>query len=437
MIASGIKIKKLPQYNVLYNLPPDVEIVICIGGRGGGKTYEVSKFIAFSSTIKNKRCVVLRDEKEIIRESILNEILLRFDSADKNGQLSMNFQRLDTGIRSRKTANMVVFTKGFRPSSNDKKANLKSISDVDIAVIEEAEDIRDEEMFNTFADGIRKVGAVIIIILNTPDINHWIVKRYFTLEDKGDGFYDIIPKQTKGVVVIKTDYTMNPYLPSNIIERYENYGNTNSVLYNPFYHKTAILGYASTGRKGQIFSGWKPCTDAQFNSVEASSVWGLDFGLSSPAGIVECKCLKDEMYIREHNYLPLTTKEIGILFCRLGVGKDLIIGDSAEPHTISKLRRGWEASELKPEEIEKYPDLLNGFYILGAIKGPDSIVSGIDLMMQTIIHVTEGSKNLWAEYANYVWELDRNKVPTGKPEDANNHLIDPSRYVRKAKGRLF
>lgn len=55
---------------------------------------------------------------------------------------------------------------------------MKSVSNIDIAVIEEAEDLRDEDKFNTFSDSIRKEGSVIIIILNTPDVHHWIVKRF-------------------------------------------------------------------------------------------------------------------------------------------------------------------------------------------------------------------------------------------------------------------
>ena len=198
MIAEA-EVYRLPAFEILYDLPKNTNTVICIGGRGGAKTYEVSKFVAFSSTILKKRCVVLRDEKELIRESILNEVLLRFDTANTRGLLSTMYERLDTGIKDLATNEMLVFTKGFRASQNDKKANLKSISNVDIAVIEEAEDIRDEDKFNTFADGIRKSGALIIIILNTPDINHWIIKRYFNLTFVENGFYEVVPKDIPGV----------------------------------------------------------------------------------------------------------------------------------------------------------------------------------------------------------------------------------------------
>lgn len=218
-MPAPVIIDNLPQFDVLYNLPADVNTVVCIGGRGGAKSYEVSKFIAVSSTIRKKRCVVLRDEKEAIRESILAEILQRYDTADEYGHLSQEYERLDTGIKDKKTGELVVFTKGFRASDNKKKTNLKGVSNIDIAVIEEAEDIRDVDKFNTFADSIRKPGAVIIIILNTPDINHWVIKRYFNLEpakdDKGeyiDGMFKIIPRKLKGFLCIQTNYTDNPKL---------------------------------------------------------------------------------------------------------------------------------------------------------------------------------------------------------------------------------
>jgi phage terminase large subunit len=70
----SVKVKCLPKFRELYNLPSGTHTVILIGGRGGGKTYEASKYAAFSSTIRKKRIVVVRDEKEAIKESILNEI---------------------------------------------------------------------------------------------------------------------------------------------------------------------------------------------------------------------------------------------------------------------------------------------------------------------------------------------------------------------------
>jgi PBSX family phage terminase large subunit len=433
----GVVIKCLPPFRVLYSLPPGTDTVILIGGRGGAKTREASNFITFSATIKKKRCVVLRDEKELIRESILNEILLRYDSANANGHLSQFYDRLDTGIKDKSTSEMVIFTKGFRASTTDKKANLKSMSNIDLAAVEELEDVRDEEKWNVFADGIRKEGALILMILNTPDISHWVVRRYFTLERVQDGYYDIIPKQIPGLVVIKTSFEDNPYLPASVVERYRAYGDPSSHLFNPHYFLTAIKGYASTGRKGQIFSNWKPITNQEFNEIDARSIFGQDFGTSSPAALVEAKLVNNRLYLREQNYKPLTEKELGMMYCRLQLKDEVIIADCAEPMTIRRLRTGWQASELTPAELERYPQLLKGWNVYGAVKAKGSINSGIGKIMDMEVFVTEGSTNLWEEYAHYVWAMDKNGLPTDEPEDANNHLMDPTRYIVTGKGRFF
>jgi PBSX family phage terminase large subunit len=432
-----ITVKRLPPFKVLYDLPEDVHVVVVIGGRGGAKTYEVSKFIAFSATVKKKRCVVLRDEKELIRESILNEVLLRYDKANVSGRLSEVYDRLDVGIKDRETNEMVVFTKGFRASQNEKKANLKSISNIDLAVIEEAEDIRDVDRFNTFADSIRKEGSVIIIILNTPDVNHWLIKRYFNLspalDEAGhviDGYFDITPKKIPGFLCIQTSFEDNPYLPAHIVSNYKNYGNPGSHLYNPFYYFTAIKGFASTGRKGQILRNVKPISLKDYLALPFKEVYGQDFGTASPAGMVGVKFDKNNCYCRQINYLPKDTLSIGKMYCSLQLGAtDKIVADSAEPHTITRLRNGWRADELPTDDFLKFPQLRRGFFIVPAVKGTGSIESGIGAMTAMSLFAVEESTDLWNEIYNWIYAVDKNNNPTDEPEDNFNHLIDPWRYV--------
>src|SRR6185312_2603568 len=308
-----IKVKRLDKFKILYNLPPDTNTVICIGGRGGSKTYEVSKFIAYKSTIEKKKCIILRDEKALIRESILNEILIRFDTANKDGILSQYYDRLDSGIKEKATNDMLVFTKGFRASDNQKKANMKGVSNIDIAVIEEAEDLIDESKFNTFVDSLRKEGCLVIIIMNTPDIGHFLLKNYFDcnipapVPDGGDskeydGYFDIRPKKVPGFVCIKTGYEDNPYLPKHIIDRYKSYGDPASNLYNPHYYMTAIKGYASTGRKGQVLRKVKEISLAEYMKLPFKEFYGQDFGTAAPAGLVGVKFDKNNVYAREINY---------------------------------------------------------------------------------------------------------------------------------------
>lgn len=439
-----ITVKHTGPFKILYNLPTDINLVICIGGRGGRKSYGISKFTTYSATIKKKRCVVLRDEKEKIRESILNEIFNRYDKANEHGHFDALYDKLDTGIKDRSTGDMLVFTQGFRASSKDKKSNLKGVSDVDIAIVEEAEDIRSFQKFNTFKDSMRKSGRLIIVMLNTPDINHWVIKTYFNLDPVmdengvGTGYFKLIPKDIPGFLAIQTSYKDNEFLPEDVIRDYEGYGDPKSHLYDLHYYYTQILGYASSGRRGQILTKVKRISMKDYLALPYKEVYGLDFGTSSPAGLIGCKLHRNTMWSREINYMPKDTLGIGKMLCDLGfTSKELIIADSASPLDISKLRRGWSRDELTPEEIDRYPQLLKGFYILSAIKGPGSVASGLRLMMSMELYVVEESLNFWHEIQNYIYAVDKNDNPTDEPADEFNHLIDPKRYVATGRGRLF
>ena len=421
----------------LWELPKETNTLILIGGRGGMKTYGVSQFIANQSAFNKKRCVILRDEKETIRESILNDILKRYDDANIGGRFDFDCEKLDTGIKDKKTGDMLVFSKGFRASSTQKKANLKGVSDIDIAVIEEAEDIRDENKFNTFNDSLRKKGTLVIIILNTPDINHWVIKRYFNcipaIDINGhliDGYFEIIPKKIHGFCCIHTSFEDNPYLPDHVVDRYRAYGDPNSHLYNPFYYYTAIKGYASTGRKGQILTKVKPVKLKDYLALPFKEVYGQDFGTASPAGFIGVKFDKNNCYCRQINYLPKDVVALGKMYCELKLGdQDKIIADSAEPDTISRLKKGWKRDELPQDVLDKYPMLSKGFFVVEAIKGKGSIKAGISLMTGMNLYAVEESKDLWNEIYNWIYAVDKNMQPTDEPLDDFNHLIDPWRYV--------
>lgn len=434
-----IEVQRSPKFAPLYEDNKETEIIICIGGRGGAKTYEVSLAGAFNALVKNKRIQVLRDEKAHIKESILNEILTRFDTANIEGAYNGYFEKQIGGLKNIQTDEMQIFTKGFRASSNSQRANLKSISNVDIAIIEEAEDIRDEDKFNTFADSIRKEGSYIIIVLNTPDINHWIIKRYFNLlPTEHDGYFLLNPKQIKGVKYIMTSFEDNKYLQQKTIQKYRDYGNPESHLFNLHYYLTSILGYTSTGLKGQIFKNYKIITKEAFDEVDKMEVIGLDFGTSSPAGIVAVKIERNKIYLNELNYEGLNLRELAIKLNTLGLdNKSLIIADSAEPETIRSLRYGI-GNILSEKEKEVYKYATTGFHnIRPAKKGSGSIKSGIDKLLSFEMYVTENSKNLLNELLQYRWAVDRNNNPMDVPIDDVNHLIDPIRYVAQMKDVLF
>ena len=444
----NVTIKVTDKFKPLYNLPEDTEMVILMGGRGGGKTYEASKFIAYSVAVKNKRCQILRDEKETIKESILNEILLRYDTANRDRKFDRAFLRLENGIKNNTTGEMAVFAKGFRASSLDKKANMKSVSNVDIGLIEEAEDIRDEDKFNTYADSIRKEGSFIIVILNTPDIHHWIVRRYFNAvpvtsadepnfeDNELDGYFKLEPKGQRGVVIIQTNYYDNSFLPEKTVRRYEEYGQKENPLYNLHHYLTSIRGYSTTGLKGQVFKRWRTCSLEEYNSLDYTEVFGVDFGTASPAAITAVKISGRTIYVRELNYEPLPAQDIAKKLDSLGIGRsDLIVADCAEPDSIRLIRLGIKRY-LSEEEQQRYPNASAGFRNIRPAMDK-SIRAGIDMLLSMEIVIVDGSDNLMKEFTMYVWATDRDGKPMDKPIDNWNHGIDTIRYIVRVHGLWF
>jgi phage terminase large subunit len=421
-----IIVKRSEKFAILYNLPIGTHTVILMGGRGGMKTYEASKFIAVSATTKKKRCVILRDEREQIKKTILNEIWQRYNKANKNGQLDKFYLKNETELKDKSNNDTLIYTQGFRASDNTKTANLKGPSEIDIAVFEEAEDIRDVEKFNTFADGLRKEGCIKLILLNTPDVGHWVSKRYFTTKQVADGYYDLVPKDIPGVVIIKSSYKDNPYLPAHTLSDYDGYGDPAHYLYNPHYYMTAILGYASTGRKGQIFTKVKPITMAEYLALPYKEHYGQDFGTASPAAMIGCKFYQNTCWAREINYKPMDVLSLGKLYSTLKLNQnDKIVCDYAEPNSINKLANGFH--ELSDEDYIKYPELRRGFF---AVPCPTKDISaGITLMTGMNLYVCEESTNLRTEIDNYIYAQDKYKNYTDEPIDDYNHLIDAWRYV--------
>lgn len=423
-------VKAQPEFKILYDLPTGTNTICCIGGRGGKKTYEVSKWAAFSATFLKKRIVVLRDEKELIKESILNEIWERYDKANASGRLTAEFIKNDTELKDRKTGKTLIYTKGFRASNNAKAANLKGPSDIDIALIEECEDIRDPEKFNTFIDGLRKDGCVIVFLLNTPDINHFLIKRYFNLEQVEDGYYKIIPKEIPGFICIQTGYENNPFLPQHIVDRYNGYGDPTHHLYNRHYYLTSIKGYASAGRKGQIHTKIKPIKLADYMALPFKETYGQDFGTAKPAALVGVKFDGNRSWCRVINYLPMNVKSLGILYSQLGFGpNDKIVADYADKKAIDTLDNGFTTDDVDEETLKQYPQMSRGFFMERCIKGPDSITNTIDTMDGMELYAVEEDQDLWNEILMRVYNQNKSGEYTNEPAPGNDHALDSWGYV--------
>lgn len=170
-----------------------------------------------------------------------------------------------------------------------------------------------------------------------------------------------------------------------------------------------VYGLGEIGSlQGVVFNNWKQVKEIPQQARLLG--YGLDFGYTNdPTTCVEVYKMDREYYYKEILYSTgLTNNDIAEVLKPI-VGSRMIYADSAEPKSIEELRR-------------------LGLNIIGAEKGRDSIMYGINKMQQNTFHVTESSINLLKELRGYVWQTDKAGNKVNKPIDNYNHLIDAIRY---------
>lgn len=413
----------------------DKRVVDLYGGRGRGGSYTGTDYFLFKITQPGYfRGYFLRQSFNDIRDSLFRDFKDRIEENTSVTLDEFNINENEMRIIYLPTGNMIM-SKGVRKDSS-RTAKLKSLAGATDVLIEETDELGEED-YDQLDLSLRTVKAPVRItrIFNPPHKLHWIWRDYNLLpcpEEELKGYYRAEAKQSSDVLGIFSTYRDNvKNIQESTVNKFESFR-----IRKPEYYRTVIQGLISEGAKGRIYSSWQPITNDFFNQIEARSIIGIDFG-SNTGGIVEVKIVKNKVYLRELSYGGLTVKEIGIKLAQLGIVNHLCICDSAEPITIAKLRRGWDPAEISSEEAEKYPVLLTGFNAVSVTKLPGSVVTGIDSVKDNEVFATEDSHNLWNEFREYKWALDKNKNPTDEPEDKFNHLMDPTRYVVMSRGSLF
>lgn len=246
-----------------------------------------------------------------------------------------------------------------------------------------------ELTFEDFTQIILRTSEILIMDFNPSDVFSWIYDKVMTRKDAS--FY-------------QTTYLDNPFLDENTIKEIEYLKLTDANYWR-------IYGL---GERGLNIAAIFP----QFNQVEqvpdrAQFIsFGLDWGFTNdPSALISVYKDGLDLYVEEHLYeTGLTNNDLSRKMRDLGIERQEIIADSAEPKSITELSR-------------------QGFLIKGANKGQDSIRLGIDVMKRHRINITRESINLIKEMQSYKWKTDRDGNQINEPEKGNDHGIDALRYV--------
>ena len=372
----------------------DTRFFIITGGRGSSKSFGVGTFSTLLSYEANNKILFTRQTMTSAHLSIIPEFQEKLDLCDINEDFEIN----KSVIRNKRSGSEIIF-KGLKTSSGDQTASLKSLQGITTWILDEAEELVDENVFDKINLSLRTKGKQnrIILILNPATKEHWIYKRFFQQAGVEESFNGI-----KGdVTYIHTTYKDNvKHLDESFLNEVEHIRET-----NPLKYESVIMGSWLSKAEGVVFTNWKY---GQFNPDGLQVTYGQDYGFSiDPTTLVGVAIDKKRkiIYVKEHLYKPkLTTTQIAYINLEI-CKKALIVADGAEPRLINELHR-------------------LGCNIHPAIKGQGSISLGIALLQDYQIIVDNNSVNIGKEFNNYVYADKGSKLFS----DNFNHAIDSIRY---------
>ena len=383
---------KKPVLNQKYNsLGNDTRYFVITGGRGSGKSFAITTFLAFLTFEQGHKILFTRYTMISAANSIIPEFLEKLQLYD----IVEHFRITKDEILNISTGSSIIF-KGIRTSAGNQTAALKSINGITTWVLDEAEEMTKEEDFDKIDQSVRAKNKPnrVIMILNPATKEHWLYQRFFAAKGVNPGTNN----WKDNVTYIHTTFKDNiDNLSESFLLQLEDIRRRRPDRYN---HQ--ILGGWLDKAEGVVFNNWKI---GPFNN-DADYIFGQDFGFSvDPTTLIKVAINRDRklMWIKTMYAKPgLSTKEIGELNRRYAED-NLIICDNAEPRLISELQ---EYCNLKP-----------------TIKRSGSILTGIALVQDYDLVIDADSVELIKELNNYVWH-ERNE----KPVDKWNHQLDALRY---------
>lgn len=270
--------------------------------------------------------------------------------------------------------------------------------------IEEAYEITKEEDFNMLDESIRgqiseSLWKQVTLTFNPWTDKHWIKKRFFDVESP-----EILAKTT--------NYMCNEWLDEADLKMFEE-----MRINRPKRYRVAGLGEWGIV-EGLVYENWEEKDfniQAVSNRPGVKSAFGLDFGYTNDPSALFCGLIDTEakeIYVFDEMYQKAMSNEmIYDEILKMGLAKEKITADSAEPKSIDRLY------DLGLRRIRK------------ARKGKDSILNGIDYIQDFKIIIHPRCVNFITEISNYTWDEDKFGTKINKPIDDFNHLMDAMRYA--------
>ena len=338
------------------------------------------------------RAVCLREVQKSLEQSVkrlLEDVIQRFN-------LGHYFEVLEREIRS--TGGGLIIFQGMQ---NHTAESIKSLEGYDVAWIEEAQSLSARSL-GMLRPTIRKPGSEIWASWN-PDLAADPVNDFFRGAEK--------PPNS---IIVKANYSDNPWFKDTELVADMQYDQRR----DPDKYAHIWLGEYQRKSEARVFKNWKI---AEFDTPENAVFYlGADWGFSvDPTTLVRCYIDGRTLYVdRECYKVGCEIDNTPALFDKLdpanpGVARKWSIrADSARPETISYMKR-FGYPRIEP-----------------AIKGPNSVIDGVEFLKSYDIVVHPRCKHVADELSLYSFKTDP-KTQEVLPvlEDKKNHVIDALRYA--------
>lgn len=161
------------------------------GGRGGGKSWSIARFLLFLAEQRKIHVCCGRE----IQLTISDSVKKIFDDAISD--LNLNFDYTKNNIYHRQTGSTIIF-KGFREQG---QVSIKGLEGIDVLWIDEAQAIS-KTTLDTVIPTIRKENSKIIFTMNRLTRNDAVYNAFISRPD---------------CLHIKINYYDNPFCPQKLI----------------------------------------------------------------------------------------------------------------------------------------------------------------------------------------------------------------------------
>jgi PBSX family phage terminase large subunit len=165
----------LSNYESLFINPPPTRYFLVTGGRGSAKSYHVSLLLVNLTYESNHVILFTRWTLTSAYISIIPEFIEKIELLG----LEKDFNITANEIENKLTGSKILF-RGIKTSQGTATANLKSIQGVTTWVLDEAEELQDEDVFDRIDLSVRAVNIPnrVIMVMNPAFKGHFIYQRW-------------------------------------------------------------------------------------------------------------------------------------------------------------------------------------------------------------------------------------------------------------------